>query len=482
MPSQPDVGRITHVDLARSRWRLLLVPLVVIGAGAAATGLGLLLAATITLALGLALAVAGLIATLAAVELAATLATLRLQVETGAVRVRWLGGEVHYLLAEGPITRIVLRGKQAVRLHPRFGALGWALGTATLRERETIEIVRLAPTRSMILLPTDRGRLAIAPADEAALVEALTGAVRRQRLAAAVPPPEVAVRPPQRPLTGIERTLLEQRLAAERAAAAAPLAEPAAEPAPMVAPPVEPPPVVPPPVEPPPVVAPPVVPPPVMAPPLPPPLVTPVPAPKARRPSLPRLRLPTLRLPTPRLPSLTLRQPYAAVPRRAPAVPPELPIPRMPPVHLPALPSLRLAAVALRLRFLPAPRPQPASEPRAVAAPLAAAPAPQATIRAEPGLRRRPGRPIALSLPSAQLQTAAIVILPTLGAALLWLLAGAELFQAGAYRQLLLAVMLAGPLASAGALVARAASPPLAGLVVASALLALVLVGRAALG
>ncbi len=76
---------------------------------------------------------------------------------------------------------MALTGDEAARLRPRFGALGWAVGRARLRRDEVIEIVRLAPTASMILVPTDRGRLGIAPASEEHLLSALAAAARIQQ-------------------------------------------------------------------------------------------------------------------------------------------------------------------------------------------------------------------------------------------------------------------------------------------------------------
>jgi hypothetical protein len=90
----------------------------------------------------------------------------------------------------------------------------------------------------MILVPTDHGRVAIAPASEQQLLNALAAAARIQqrldevaeRARAYVPPPPPAPEPavpapaegderPGRVLTGIERAILEERLAAQRAAA-----------------------------------------------------------------------------------------------------------------------------------------------------------------------------------------------------------------------------------------------------------------------
>ena len=71
------------------------------------------------------------------------------------------------------------RGRSAIRT--RFGFLGWAYGRAILRGEEPISIVRLAPTPTVILVPTDHGRLAIAAASEPELLEALGAAARVQQ-------------------------------------------------------------------------------------------------------------------------------------------------------------------------------------------------------------------------------------------------------------------------------------------------------------
>src|ERR687897_318277 len=100
----------------------------------------------------------------------------------------------------------------------------------------------------MILVPTDHGRVGVAPASEQQLLRALAAAARiQQRLdevaerargfvlpersvqaavaverepeAGGADPPQATASAGQRLLTGIERTLIEERLAAERAAA-----------------------------------------------------------------------------------------------------------------------------------------------------------------------------------------------------------------------------------------------------------------------
>lgn len=229
------VPPIARIRLARSLPRLLLTPLVVALAGAAAIVAGLL---AVGGPAGIALAVLGGIAVTGALGASAVLLSVRLEVEESAVGLTWLGGERIYPLSPGPVTRVRLRGENSSRIRARTGALGWALGRARLRDEEEIEVVRLAPTRTAILVPTERGRLAIAAANDDLLLDALSRAARaRQRLEALsdrVYAPAVIAPAPVEPLeaaraseptetanvlTGIERALLEQRLAEERVAA-----------------------------------------------------------------------------------------------------------------------------------------------------------------------------------------------------------------------------------------------------------------------
>ncbi len=244
---------IARIRLARSLPRLLAAPLLVGIAGAAALGVGLTVVAGIA---GIALAVLGGLLVLGAIGGMAVLLSVRLDVEESAVGLSWLGGERIYPLSPGAVTRVRLRGAGASRLRARTGGLGWALGPARLRGEEEIEVVRLASTATAILVPTERGRLAIAAANDDQLLDALSRAARaRQRLEALaerLPAPSEEVAAPAEPevpppaaaephaLTGIERALLEERLAAERQAAelaGIPMPEPAMpEPVPIAAP------------------------------------------------------------------------------------------------------------------------------------------------------------------------------------------------------------------------------------------------------
>jgi len=221
---------IARVRLSRSLLRLLAVPALLLILAAVAVASGTLLVPGTR---GLVIAGAGGVLALVALVLAAVLLSIRLDVEEAAVRIRWLGGQRVYTLSPGPITRVRLRGENASSLRASRRLPLWQLGRGILRDEETIEVVRLAPTSTAILVPTDRGRLAIGAAREDELLDALARAARaRQRqeeLAAAQPPSESADataaeseddEDPTR-MTGIERAVFERLMAQERLAAGA---------------------------------------------------------------------------------------------------------------------------------------------------------------------------------------------------------------------------------------------------------------------
>lgn len=233
---------IARIRLARSPVRLYAVPAVVLAAALALAALALLNPAGIVDPAGIAMLAGAAMLVLIAALLALRPATLRLDVEEAAVRIHWLGGERRYVLAPGPVTRVRLRGENASSLRPHRRWRTWQLGAARLRDEEEIEVVRLAATATVILVPTEHGRLAIAAASEGELIDALSQAAQARQRAEGDQPDEVAEPSPEpapepvaeraagpedapHVLTGIERARLEERLARERAAAGAPPAD-----------------------------------------------------------------------------------------------------------------------------------------------------------------------------------------------------------------------------------------------------------------
>jgi hypothetical protein len=229
---------IARVVLARDVRRILTLPILLGLTGLSAALAGLLLGGTAEIIA----VIAGALAIAVAVLLAIVPLSLRMDVEVGGLRMRWFGGSRRFQLARGPVTRVALTGPSAGSIRSRLPVLGWSLGRAVLRGEERIVLVRLARTATVIVVPTDRGRLAIAAAAEGDLLEALGAAARVQqrldevggRVLAAFPEGLAALEEPaaapaaaeqevgegeQRFLTGIERAQLEARLAAAREAA-----------------------------------------------------------------------------------------------------------------------------------------------------------------------------------------------------------------------------------------------------------------------
>lgn len=224
----PGGDSIARVRLARSLPRLLALPFLLVAAGVALPVTGLLVVGG---GIGLVMAGGGAFMILLGLLAAAIPLSVRVHVEQSVVRVSWLFGRQVHLLTQGSLTRIHLRGHGASRLRGGFG-FGWALGRALLREQEEIHVVRLAPTESVILIPTARGRLAIATSDEPHLVETLTAAAHARERAAeelleSAPPAAELGEPPAvateefdpRLLTGIERELYEEWLVRQQAQA-----------------------------------------------------------------------------------------------------------------------------------------------------------------------------------------------------------------------------------------------------------------------
>lgn len=273
MTVQAAAPQIARVALARSPVRMLAPAVVALLVGAAGLGLGAVVGLQPP---GIALMVGGAVASAIGLWLIARVLSLRLLIEPGYLHLRGLGTDRRYKLARGQLARVPTAGPRKVRLPVRLGSLGWTVGRTTLPSGERVHVIRMGATPSVILVPTEEGRVALAVASEAAFVDALVAAARTHAeqpppapastlsLAAVAPAPEalrpappsladIPVPPPAaalstgsaaagrptpspaaplpfpaepepsraRPLTGIERMWLEDRLARERRAALA---------------------------------------------------------------------------------------------------------------------------------------------------------------------------------------------------------------------------------------------------------------------
>jgi hypothetical protein len=237
------------VRLARDARTTLVIPAVLVAIGAA-LGIGAVL-----LASGPALVVmagVGLVAAIVGVVLALRVRSLRLAVATDYLHLTGMGIDRRYNLIPGDLKRVASSGLGRVAIRPGTAALAFAVGQAPLGAREKVDVIRLGATPSVVLVPTEQGRVALAAAVERELVEALMAAAAARTRASrpsvpllaatavptatvidapavgtaatvaplAVPPPRpVEPPPPPRPMTGIERMALEEQMEQERRAA-----------------------------------------------------------------------------------------------------------------------------------------------------------------------------------------------------------------------------------------------------------------------
>jgi hypothetical protein len=250
---------LARVALARDPRRMLAAPALLVLLGAATAALGPIVGGAVLFGL---VAVGGAVIAIG-LWLAIRILSLRLVVEPDYLHLRGVGTDRRYHLVRGDMNRLATAGPRKVNLRVRLGSLGWAVGRTALAAGESVEVIRLAATPSVILVPTERGRVAVAVASEADFVDALRAAAHtraeRRISAAGAPlatpapvaqaaralqpapafppappvrgaptfepmpapqPPPAFERPTQpRPLTGIERMWLEDRLARERRAA-----------------------------------------------------------------------------------------------------------------------------------------------------------------------------------------------------------------------------------------------------------------------
>ena len=160
------------IKLARDRWRLLTL----VAIRAAVGGLGLWTGTRTPGLIGIVAEVAGAIVLLYAAVLAIWLLTLRVSVSPGKIEVGWLLRRHRYELVRGPITRLHPARRGPGRLLAPFNSLGLQLGPSRLAGRERLTVIHLSHNAPLLALPTREGRLAIAPADEPAMVSALEAA------------------------------------------------------------------------------------------------------------------------------------------------------------------------------------------------------------------------------------------------------------------------------------------------------------------
>jgi hypothetical protein len=101
--------------------------------------------------------------------------SLRIEVYPGEVQAAAWPIRRRYRLTDGPATRLRVPPGQG-RFKTQLGSFGIEVGAGLMRGGERVEVIRLAPTSSVVLVPTIDARLAIAPISEERLMRALAAA------------------------------------------------------------------------------------------------------------------------------------------------------------------------------------------------------------------------------------------------------------------------------------------------------------------
>ncbi|MEX1278100.1 MAG: hypothetical protein WEI16_03480, partial [Chloroflexota bacterium] len=148
---------LARVALARDPRRMLAAPALLVLLGTAIAALGAIVGGA--LLIGLVAAGGAVIAI--GLWLAIRILSLRLVVEPDYLHLRGVGTDRRYHLVRGDMNRLATAGPRKVNLRVRLGSLGGAVGRAALADGESVEVIRLAATATVILVPTERGRVAV---------------------------------------------------------------------------------------------------------------------------------------------------------------------------------------------------------------------------------------------------------------------------------------------------------------------------------
>lgn len=121
--------------------------------------------------IGVALTVTGAVVFAYVILLALHVLTLRIEIRPREVRVASLVLRRRYALEGGSVARIRVEPKRGV-FNTQLGGFGVEIG-AGQADGEPVDVVRLAPVATAMMLPTRPRRLAVVPSSESALRQAL---------------------------------------------------------------------------------------------------------------------------------------------------------------------------------------------------------------------------------------------------------------------------------------------------------------------
>ena len=170
-----------RIEIARDPARLLLW----LGFRLVVGEIGIVVGLRAPGAIGVAVTVAGVAVLLYVMLLALHVLSLRLDVHPGEVRVSSVLIRRRYRLVRGAVTRMQAPHGRAA-FGTQLGGFGLEIGIGRAGTDESVDVIRLAPVRSMIMIPSDGNRLAVAPSSERRLLRALQAAAEGIGLATTV--------------------------------------------------------------------------------------------------------------------------------------------------------------------------------------------------------------------------------------------------------------------------------------------------------
>lgn len=122
--------------------------------------------------IGTAVTVAGAAVLGYVVLLALHVLSIRLEIRPGEVRVASLLYRRTYPMQPGEVTRLRVAPRKGI-FGTQLGGFGIELGPGRAASDETVDVLRLAPVESLVLIPAIPRRLAVVPSSERVLLRAL---------------------------------------------------------------------------------------------------------------------------------------------------------------------------------------------------------------------------------------------------------------------------------------------------------------------
>jgi hypothetical protein len=122
--------------------------------------------------IGVAVTIAGLAVLGYVILLALHVLSLRLEIRPGEVRLASLLVRRAYPLQPGPVTRMRVAPRKGI-FGTQLGGFGIEIGLGRAPSDEAVDVVRLAPVSTLIVIPTSPTPLAVVPSSEPKLLRAL---------------------------------------------------------------------------------------------------------------------------------------------------------------------------------------------------------------------------------------------------------------------------------------------------------------------